>query len=296
MRRAFTLVELLVVIAIIGLLVALLLPAVQAAREAARRTQCANNLKQVGLALLNYHNDHQSLPPGYISNFTPAGDDSGPGWGWAAMLLPQLEQPAMHAAIDFRLPIEHPANIVRLKTVPTMRCPSDETRETWAAETRDSSGTPTGVVCEVAIAHFVGMYGTSDPGVDGDGVFFRNSRIRLAEITDGLSHTIAVGERSHRLGEATWVGSVTGTILFPDEEEGEIGKPRLEHSAGMVLGHVGLGHGPGDPRSEINQFYSLHGNGVNFLFVDGHVTFLPASIDYQVYRAMATRAGGEPTE
>jgi prepilin-type N-terminal cleavage/methylation domain-containing protein len=90
-RNAFTLIELLVVISIIGLLIALLLPAVQAAREAARRTQCVNNLKQIGLALHNYHSSHQTFPPGYISNFDASGNDSGPGWGWAAILLPQME-------------------------------------------------------------------------------------------------------------------------------------------------------------------------------------------------------------
>ena len=90
-RRAFTLIELLVVISIIGLLIALLLPAVQAAREAARRTQCVNNLKQIGLALHHYHSSHQAFPPGYVSNFDPSGTDTGPGWGWAAMLLPQVD-------------------------------------------------------------------------------------------------------------------------------------------------------------------------------------------------------------
>src|SRR4051794_21831923 len=91
-RRGFTLIELLVVIAIIALLVALLLPAVQAAREAARRAQCVNNLKQTGLALANYETSHRLLPPGYVSNFLADGTDTGPGWGWAAMLLPALEQ------------------------------------------------------------------------------------------------------------------------------------------------------------------------------------------------------------
>src|SRR5881275_927694 len=90
--RAFTLIELLVVISIIGLLVALLLPAVQAARESARRTQCVNNLKQLGLAFNIYEGIHQTLPPGYISAFDATGTDLGPGWGWASMMLPQLEQ------------------------------------------------------------------------------------------------------------------------------------------------------------------------------------------------------------
>ena len=102
-----------------------------------------------------------------------------------------------------------------------------------------------------------------------------------------------MGERSHRLGEATWVGAVTNAIMFPTDND-DIGRYRTETSSGMVLGHVGEGVGPGDPRGDVNQFYSLHsGGGVNFLFADGHVSFLKTTISQQTYRALATRAGGE---
>src|SRR5262249_2889713 len=109
-RRAFTLIELLVVITIIGVLIALLLPAVQSALEAERRAQCVNNLNQLGLALHNYHSAHQTLPPGYVSNFDSSGNDTGPGWSWAAMLLPQMEQRPLFDAINFGTPIEAPSN------------------------------------------------------------------------------------------------------------------------------------------------------------------------------------------
>jgi prepilin-type processing-associated H-X9-DG protein len=137
------------------------------------------------------------------------------------------------------------------------------------------------------------MYGNGEPGPDGDGLFFRNGRVGLSDILDGTSQTLAVGERSHRLGEATWVGAVTDAVMFPVDLD-DIGRYRTETSSGMVLGHVGEGVGPGDPRGDVNQFYSVHsGGGVNFLFADGHVSFLKSGMNYQTYKALATRAGGE---
>jgi prepilin-type N-terminal cleavage/methylation domain-containing protein/prepilin-type processing-associated H-X9-DG protein len=295
-RTAFTLIELLVVIAIIAVLIGLLLPAVQAAREAARRAQCVNNLKQLGLGLHNYDSVHQVLPPGYISNFATDGTDTGPGWGWAAMLLPTLENTPVYSAINFNLAIEDPANLTaRLATSSLFLCPSDSVKPAWDAMVRDPSGTPTRLICQVAPSNYVGMFGTSEPGIDGDGIFFRNGRIGLRDITDGTSQTIAIGERSHRLGEATWVGSVTGAILYPAPGDNDgIGRPRTESAPGMILGHAGERKGPGDPNGDVNQFYSNHsGGGVDFLFADGHVAFLKQTIDYRTYLALCTRAGGE---
>ena len=106
-RRGFTLIELLVVIAIIAVLIALLLPAVQAAREAARRAQCVNNLKQMGLAMHNYHDAVLAFPPGYIaaSKFIDGETDTSPGWSWASMILPQLDQTPLFSSINFWLPV-----------------------------------------------------------------------------------------------------------------------------------------------------------------------------------------------
>jgi prepilin-type N-terminal cleavage/methylation domain-containing protein/prepilin-type processing-associated H-X9-DG protein len=294
-HAGFTLIELLVVISIIAVLIALLLPAVQAAREAARRAQCVNNLKQIGLALHSYEGTLRTFPPGYVSNFDAQGNDTGPGWGWAAMLLPQFEQTPVFNAIDFGLPIESPGNLTgRLPLVNNFLCPSDTVQPFWWAVNRDTAtGATVQNICQVASSNYVGMYGTGEPGPDGEGVFFRDSRIALRDITDGSSQTILVGERSHRLGEATWVGSVTNAILYPTDGD-NIGRYVPETSPGMVLGHAGEGHGPGDPRSDVNQFYSLHsGGGVNFLFADGHVAFLKSTMNYRTYLALATRAGGE---
>jgi prepilin-type N-terminal cleavage/methylation domain-containing protein/prepilin-type processing-associated H-X9-DG protein len=292
-NRAFTLIELLVVISIIALLIALLLPAVQAAREAARRTQCVNNLKQIGLARQNYHSSFQTFPPGYVSNYDASGNDTGPGWGWAAMILPQVEQKPLFDAINFNLPIEAPSNQTSwLNLISGFLCPSDSVPLGWWAVTRDPTGIPLQSICQVAEANFVGMYGTSDPGIDGDGIFFRDGNIGIPNITDGTAQTIAAGERAYALGVATWIGSVTGTSLFPLSNDG-VGYPRVESAPGMILGHAGGNLGPGDPRGEVNQFYSLHPGGVNFLLADGHVAFLRTTMNYQVFRSLATRAGGE---
>jgi prepilin-type N-terminal cleavage/methylation domain-containing protein/prepilin-type processing-associated H-X9-DG protein len=307
-RPGFTLIELLVVIAVIAVLVALLLPAVQAAREAARRATCTNNLKQIGLALHNYVQAHDTLPPGYVGTWDPVTSyEAGPGWGWAAMVLPQLEQKPVFDAINFSLTIQHPGNLtVRPTPLSVFLCPSDQMARTWTAQfgfyryfngRLYSDVTP---ICDVAGANYVGVYGVGEPGVDGDGVLFRNSAVRFAHITDGLSLTLCAGERSTALdagrGQATWVGAVAGAQFWscgPAVDPDASGPCVLEDGSGMTLGHTGENHGPGDPFSDVNQFTSQHGRGAHFLFCDGHVRYLSCSMNYQAYKAMSTRALGE---
>jgi prepilin-type N-terminal cleavage/methylation domain-containing protein/prepilin-type processing-associated H-X9-DG protein len=295
-RRGFTLIELLVVIAIIGVLVGLLLPAVQAAREAARRGQCINNLKQIGLALHGYEVALGVYPPGYVTDWYKK-NELGPGWGWGAMILPQLEQNNLYSSVNFNLAIEAPQNETgRLAFLAIYICPSDNPEKRMTAVNEPDKviiprGSP---ICDVASSNYPAMFGTGEPGIDGDGMFYRNSSVSVSDVFDGLSETIAVGERSHRLGEATWVGSVTNAILTPPlSYDGSIGRPRAEPGAGMTLGHAGEQKGPGDLQSDCNMYYSRHPKGVNFLFGDGHVEFLRTSMDYNVYRAMATRSGEE---
>lgn len=291
-RRALTLIELLVVLAIIGLLVALLLPAVQAAREAARRAQCGDNLRQMGVAVQSYLDVHRVFPPGYISAFDSQGNDTGPGWGWPAMLLPQLEQSPLHAQIQFSLPIEHALNAgPRVVSLPVFLCPSDKSGSqlVWQAQT----GPPNpATICTVASSNYVGSFGTQEPGVDGNGIFFRNSRMGTADIRDGTSQTLLIGERSQYLGPATWTGAVTGAVLVPDLSDGIGGGPP-ENGTGMVLGHIGEELSPGDRGCEVNMYYSNHGDGCQFLFADAHASYLTRSLGYPIFLALSTRSGGE---
>lgn len=316
-RRGFTLIELLVVISIIGVLIGLLLPAVQASREQARRIGCQNNLKQMGLALASYADIHGGFPQGYVSNLTdnvspilifqPVAQDLGPGWGWGSMLLPYLEQQPLYSAINFQVPIPDPRNqTARLMPLSVFLCPSDSQPRTWTAtsgETWMYMGKVYSVsnpICDVSSSNYVGVFGIGEPGVDGDGVFFRNSRVRLTDISDGLTHTTVIGERAITLnagrGNATWVGSVPDALLWscaPDPFDPDAGTCRREDGSGMTLGHTGEGHGPGDPWGDVNQFLSRHERGAYFLFGDGHVSYLKNSMSYPVYKALSTRAGGE---
>jgi prepilin-type N-terminal cleavage/methylation domain-containing protein/prepilin-type processing-associated H-X9-DG protein len=291
-RRAFTLIELLVVIAIIALLVGLLLPAVQKVRDAAARSQCTNNLKQIGLALQSYHDVNKQFPPGYTSGVTATGDDTGPGWGWAAYILPYMEQQPLFAQIALALPIEAPANAAaRTTTVKPYVCPADAPPATIPVGPRSASGQLLSVTCELATASYTGSYGVNEPGVDGDGVFFRNSKVRIADITDGTSQTLLAGERSYRYSETAWAGAVTGANNVPPPNS-PLGL-EVDNASNFVLSHVAeMVAGPTKPY-EINNYSSNHSGGINFLFADGHVRFLTGSTDYATLKALATRAGGE---
>ena len=182
------------VIAIIAILIGLLLPAVQKVREAANRIQCVNNLKQIGLAVHNYHDTNNTFPPGYASNYDAAGTDTGPGWGWAAYLLPYMEQDNVFRQIDIKQAIEAAANSQpRTVIVKTFLCPSDNPPpQAFPVGPRSASGQLTSTICTVAPANDVGNYGVGEPGVDGDGIFYRNSTVRDRDITDGTSSTLMV--------------------------------------------------------------------------------------------------------
>jgi prepilin-type N-terminal cleavage/methylation domain-containing protein len=270
-RQGFTLIELLVVIAIIAILIGLLLPAVQKVRDAAARLECQNNLKQIGLALHTYHDRMKGFPPGYASLVSANGEDVGPGWGWAAFLLDDLEQQNMKKQINFGLDLGHASHDVpRTTYLPVFICPADNPTSPFV---------PDGGSYNLAASNYVAVFGNNeiedDPGA-GNGMFYRNSKIHINHVTDGTSNTLLVGERVHKLFKSTWTGAVPG----------------LEEGQALVL--ASADHTPNHPAAHAEDIWSYHHHGVNVVLADGSVHWISDNISPVVWAALASRAGGEP--
>jgi prepilin-type N-terminal cleavage/methylation domain-containing protein/prepilin-type processing-associated H-X9-DG protein len=326
-RPGFTLIELLVVIAIIAILIGLLLPAVQKVREAAARLQCTNNLKQIGLALHAYHDALKRFPPGYIDgntdpNSTPD-NDVGPGWGWATFLLPYIEQDNLYKQINLNVGIGVGPNVaVSQAPLVIYQCPSDGLQDPFPVY--DSSFTKP--IATVAHGNYVGNNGwvecfggaggNPQPGPSADGLngrygsagvglFWRNSKTKIANITDGTSNTIIVGERSSNHSPSTWTGAITGgrcpawMAIQPPTPYSPPPGPAYDNAdfgEAFCLAHGNGTHLPSAdfPIFDPDTFYSQHaGQGANFLFGDGSVHFLTSGINPQTYQFMCTIAGGE---
>lgn len=312
-RRGFTLIELLVVIAIIAVLVALLLPAVQQAREAARRSSCKNNLKQIGVALHNYHDTFNVLPPGYIARGVAAADnaaaETGPGFAWGTMLLPMLEQAALYDSLNFNLNATHVDNIDSGRVIiNTMLCPSDPAPTSFTVN--DGSNDYV-----LASANYVGVFGygnvTMNPGQPtGKGAFYRNSNTNLRDITDGTSNTMLVGERTYEhdfvaalnatAANSTWYAAIPGVERLAGMSHAMM----TDAQGSLVLGHVGqpamtmpmammaMHHTPNTTNHIVN-FSSPHQGGIQFLMADGSVHFLSENVYYDTFRHLGERADGE---
>lgn len=269
--RGFTLIELLVVIAIIAILIALLLPAVQQAREAARRTQCKNNLKQIGLALHNYHDAHRTFPYAYLC--LPCADNQIGGWGWATMILPYVDQAPLY-------------NAMGVGTSGHMPAVADSNTQTIISAYICPSDSSPGINCRhsnFAKSNYVAVYGSSGVGIDvnHNGMFYRNSRIKVRDITDGTSNTLAIGERIWG-GECS--GNPQGSIWAGVRNAGffdEVAWHCQNTAAARINGTGG------------SAFSSRHEGGAHFLMGDGAVRFLSENIDGGTYEDLATRDGGE---
>ncbi|HMP61362.1 MAG TPA: DUF1559 domain-containing protein [Gemmatales bacterium] len=306
-RSAFSLIELLVVVAIMGTLMALLLPAVQRVRAAADSMVTASNLRQIGIALHAFHHDYGRLPPGYEGDSThpdrdPETFDGPNGWAWGSFLLRYLEADPLHRQINFDLPCWHPANAHMVsRSLKVFLNPAAPNYEP-TFEVKDEAGN---VLAVFATAHFAANAGTDEPwayaiedhGTVADGPFYRNSRVRLADILDGTSHTVFIGEHSV-ISNKTWVGVVPGASVapinpgrFPFTEPDAAATLVLVHS-GPAPGELDTIHPPNYPTCHVCQMYSPF-QGANVLFGDNSVRFISPRINVNVWAAMATINRGE---
>jgi prepilin-type N-terminal cleavage/methylation domain-containing protein/prepilin-type processing-associated H-X9-DG protein len=287
-RRGFTLIELLVVIAIMSLLMAMLLPAIQKVREAANLMSCKSNLRQIGIAMHHYHNDYNRFPVGYYDPTIWPQLDNGPGWGWGAFLLPYVEADNEYKQINFNLDVGHPANASVCRTfLKVYYCPSDENIGTFTITDGGSNS------WTLAQCNYVACNGND--GVDDfttpphTGAFVRGTKgYRFADIKDGVSNTFFVGDRTMRLSYATWAGGPTGGLNPFLLDPGNFGA-----EVTLLMCHAG-DTGPNSPGVfDADSTLSPHGRGVPFLFGDGSVHFITNDIDVAIWKALATRNGGE---
>jgi prepilin-type processing-associated H-X9-DG protein len=292
-RTAFTVLELLVTTTIIGVVAALLLPAVMSARESARRTMCTSHLREVGLAIQNHHVHHRRIPAAWV----PTRDDSQFAYGWAAELLSEIEQPGLHCLLS---PANRPPRLTSLAeaetySLPLLLCPSDiadrsfvleeEVHDEPIADSRTHEvrrREPSQALAYLPATNYVGVYGTVEAddftefdGRDGesfgDGSVIDQKRVNFADLQRGLSQTVLVGERKMATVPSTWLGI---------DLRGEDAPCRLTGSAITS---------PNCETCDECEFSSRHVGGSNFLWADGHVAMINDSIDTLVYRESARR-------
>jgi len=313
-NRGFTLIELLVAIAIIAVLMSLLLPAVQQAREAARMTQSRNNLKQLGLALHNYHDSHRTFPASYYADTRhvsrdPATYDGPNGFAWGTMLLPYLDQANLYNQFRLELPCWDPANATpAAATLSVFLNPSTPGHD-GPMTVRNSGGTE---LARFGRSHYVANVGQEEPwGFTAedytniaDGPLYRNSRTRAGDVTDGLSQTVFLGEHSV-VSEKTWVGVVPGaSVCATDPSRFPI--TQCDQAATLVNVHSGPAsneidpitgfapiHAPNSPLCHVCQMYSPHAGGAHVLLGDGSVRMVSQFVHQPTWAALSSCRKGE---
>lgn len=278
-RGAFTLIELLVVIAIIAILIALLLPAVQQAREAARRTQCKNNLKQIGLALYNYHDTFITFPAGQhfwgVGGVT-ARPNRAPGWGWSALVMPYIDGANVYAALDFSLKMSDPVNLPIVQTKnPNFLCPSNPQDGTYAVTGNFAINDP-----GLQIVNYVGNGGSfqnsfnrhNQPVSRNTGILMRDSKVRIRDITDGTTNTIMVGE------------TIVHGFLWDPNLYGRPHGGQGDADSGLALMRIGQrAMNPPDTANNTvkrESTGSFHVGGAQFVLADGSVRFISENISH----------------
>ena len=311
LRRGFTLLELLVVIAVISILTALLLPAVQQAREAARRVRCGNNLKQIGLALHNYHDQFGVFPPGWVydQNRTAATAPTN-CWGWSALILPNLDQATLYSQLNLNAGFSGGLDAAGSnsgsgvtgpeKTVlAVFLCPSDP----GAAQVTSETTVPGESMVFGGRSNYPGVNGDllfDFPPIDHQGgVFGENSKRGLRDMTDGSSNCFLAGERSSYNTRDSATGA---SALWAGTRSGEPGS-ELANGVAFAVGQCvvplntvsasmpGL-LGAGASEASWHGFSSRHPMGAQFLLGDGSVRFTGTSMNFDTYRLMATVSDG----
>lgn len=288
--RAFTLIELLVVIAVISALVALLLPAVQQAREAARRSACVSNLKQLGVALHNYEGQFRTLPPSSTSQIDFGVWSPNPAsyhlHSWASLLLPQIDQGNLYQQMNYNVSALAPQNYASAaQRIPLYRCPS------YTGPDFSQDGMYTRLSPNYAIRNYAAMGATNVGNLwqSPDGVFYARSRTRVSDISDGLSNTLFLAETREQ-NAMVWIDG--GTAAVSSHRYDESNAPSYagpELSLNYAPYYVADGQG-------IDSRYgpsSMHAGGVEHLLGDGSVRFISQHVAVSVYDALTTRGGGE---
>jgi prepilin-type N-terminal cleavage/methylation domain-containing protein len=295
-HEGFTLVELLVVIAILGVLVALLLPAVQSARGAARRMSSLNNLKQMGIALHAYHDSRRRLPPGFTSVVTDAttnpAKETGPGWSFFAEILPYMEQSALHGRIDFSQGIGHAANQTARETIVSSFVDPGDT-EPRLIEVKDAGSN---TLFQAAVSSYAGCLGTlAYEEQPFNGVFHRNSRVRFQDVTDGASQTIGIGERMSRHTQSGWAGVTPGQLLVyaPESPNYRAHEPTFNSRPAITATLVHVRSSVPSLLGSPGGFIGPHRAGTQFLNLDGSCRLINAETSIDVFRALCTRSEGE---